>query len=727
MVSWDQLESFQKNQDEIRKIATKTAIREISRYIAEQNRILHHLAEEHAGILHQAETNPDDSKVRSRIWEYVIEYFPNAITYTITDDQGRPLVERIPGVIGKACRSDLIQYAKNSTNNGYFLHANRSADRYHMDILSKIPGTKGNKNGIIMISISAIPLKTILSALEPAHHKLFIARKTGQGFLFEIDKNRHRGEVSAAERQALDKEISSISLTPIPGTDWWVGVTSSDKFLANAKNQIISDALEISATLFITGAIFLVFIIKSEKKREKAERALVEHNALLEQHVQERTRSLAEKQKTLKYIAEHDQLTGLYNRRYFELSIKKTLHECSKKNCQCSLLYMDIDHFKVINDTMGHTAGDRYLSELSSILQRNVRQDDVLARLGGDEFGLVLKNCDLDCAIDVAEKLKNIISSFVFEHGGHQFQTTASMGIIKIDNESTTMETIMSMVDAACYVAKNRGRGKIQIHDEHDTELKTHKRKLQYARISKEKLTGKSLDIYGQKIIDLSTESGSAAWFEVLARVIDQDGNIHPPAEFIEALETYGDIRILDKEMISRSFDLLSHHKDIMLNINLSGKSMSDPDFHKFILECGAKYNITPNRVVFELTETSILRDYDRIRIFMDILGDEGYRFALDDFGSGMSSFSALETLRLDFIKLDGAYVKNIISDNTHRAIVDAINRISEAMGCQTIAEFVETMETAEILKHMGIHYAQGWAYHRPERLQDTLSENRPT
>lgn len=417
--------------------------------------------------------------------------------------------------------------------------------------------------------------------------------------------------------------------------------------------------------------------------------------------------------KQLRWQATHDSLTGVTNRRHFEESLASALENAKVYDHRHVMIYIDLDQFKLVNDTCGHVAGDELLRQLCSLLIRLVKRDDVFARLGGDEFGLLLHNCDSDTALNVAETLRDTIGQYRFFWDGRSFNIGASMGIVAVTSDTASVESVMSASDAACYMAKDRGRNRVWVHRENDHDLARRKSEMGWVSEISRALEEGRFCLYRQRIAHISDRS--LGHYEVLIRMLDRDGKIIPPMAFIPAAERYSLMPLIDRWVVTRTLEKMKSCCDDSYAINMSGSSISDDGFAEFLLDTLESCGVEPGRLCFEVTETAAISNLSVAADFIAVLRGKGYKVALDDFGSGMSSFAYLKDLPIDFIKIDGAFVRNIHEDKLGFAMVQAMNSISHVMEIETIAEFVENERIAALLQSIGVDYVQGYGIHKPE------------
>ncbi|SDK18055.1 diguanylate cyclase (GGDEF) domain-containing protein [Methylophilus rhizosphaerae] len=450
------------------------------------------------------------------------------------------------------------------------------------------------------------------------------------------------------------------------------------------------------------------------------------------QHVEADMRHrIQDAQAQLRYQARHDALTGLVNRQELERRLQQALEDVKQHRANHVFCYMDLDQFRVINDTCGHLAGDEMLRQISMILSQRIRAEDTFARLGGDEFGLLLSYCQVEKAIEIAAQLRQMVEAFRFMHEDRLFQTGISIGVVEITPDLKDVGQITRHADAACYVAKDNGRNQIHLfHSEDDVLLKRHVEMEWVSRIN-EAIEHNDFVLYCQGIFPLQ-QKDLPPFYEILIRKRDEHGGIIPPAEFLPSAERYHLMTKIDRWVIQHAFMALqplfkaqpASAQPFIVSINLSGMSLGDASLLPYIKNCFTTYQIPPGHVCFEVTETSAIINIDNTIKLINELKQMGVRFMLDDFGSGMSSFSYLKHLPVDFLKMDGAYVRDITSSKVDLAMAKAIQSVAQSMEIKTIAEYVEDQATLDCLKEMGVAYAQGFYLNKPMPLNDVLSRH---
>ena len=431
-------------------------------------------------------------------------------------------------------------------------------------------------------------------------------------------------------------------------------------------------------------------------------------------------------EKRLNYQASHDALTGLMNRREFEVRLKQTIRNAQTEDASHSLCFLDLDKFKIINDTSGHAAGDEFLKQISHTIQSLLRQTDVLARLGGDEFAIILDRCSIHQATNICNQIIIKIKESRFSWGKNSFETGASIGIAPITKLTVSSSEVMSTVDAACYEAKNKGRNRIQVFEPDNADFVKHKNETSWIQKIKNAITDDSFELYFQEIININPKYPTPKTIELLIRLNDQ-GEIIYPDSFIPTAERYNLMPIIDEWVINNAFDFIKryqekHNSDIRVSINLSGQSLSEDSVLNLITKKLRKdKHIKKELICFEITETAAIANMSKAIEFIASVKQMGGNFSLDDFGSGLSSFSYLKNMPVDNLKIDGMFIRDIHKDPINKVFVESIHNISKVMGIKTTAEYVETEEILECIKEIGIDYAQGYHISRPAPVKTLL------
>ena len=427
--------------------------------------------------------------------------------------------------------------------------------------------------------------------------------------------------------------------------------------------------------------------------------------------------SLKKEKERATYQATHDSLTGLINRREFERRLTDVQQQAKQNGSHHVLLYMDLDQFKIVNDTCGHIAGDTLLQQLNVTLQDQVRQHDTIARLGGDEFGVLLLYCDLNDALQVAEKLRRAIQEFHFCWDEKRFTIGVSIGVVSIDAHSGDVSFLLSAADSACYMAKEKGRNRVQVYEKMDKELARQKGEMLWATRLVEAINRDKFELFCQPIVPIHSPVAEYRQYEILLRLREDDGSLTLPGAFIPAAERFNLITSVDRWVVDKVFAFLqelNRDDEILFSINLSGPSLGDRTLLNHIEERLKNGDVSGHQLCFEITESAAIVSLTAARHFMEQLKAYGCCFSLDDFGSGMSSFSYLKTLPVNYLKIDGTFVQDIVVDAVDHAMVHAIHQIAQTMGVKTIAEFVENQQILDELERIGVDHAQGYHIRRP-------------
>lgn len=488
---------------------------------------------------------------------------------------------------------------------------------------------------------------------------------------------------------------------------------------------------------------FGIRMVEDITEQKQTLKQLQHYQERLEDLVIERTADLKKENEQLSWEATHDALTELINRREFEQRLEGALAGVRNQNQQHTLCFLDLDRFKIVNDTCGHAAGDELLRQISALLQTHVRHTDVLARLGGDEFGLLLYNCSVKQGMQVAQSLQEAMQAFRFVRQDKTFSIGVSIGMVRIvkslncgDAPLQSLEKVLSAADAACYQAKNRGRNRIHVYQPEDEEIqqeldrKHWVTKINQAMNSPQStvLSDNQFCLYYQPIVSLPAYQFNREYYEVLLRLVDEKGEVIPPMAFIPAAERYDLMPSIDRWVINKFFGTMAQQVQESKNrclyaINLSAASINDENFADFVEQLFKTYEIRPETICFEITENIAIAHLNKVTKLLGFLKALGCQVTLDDFGSSMCSFRYLQQLPFDYLKISGDLIKKLPDDVVTYEMVKAINHIAHVMGIQTIAKFVATEAILENVRALGINYAQGYgiAAPRPLMVRPTL------
>ena len=433
-------------------------------------------------------------------------------------------------------------------------------------------------------------------------------------------------------------------------------------------------------------------------------------------------------QEELIYNSSHDELTGLLNRREFEKKLQDAVHDFKHKGNQYTLCYLDLDFFKVVNDSTGHAAGDALLKKVASSLKHHLREDDILARLGGDEFGILLFTGSVDDNISTCNQLIHIINSIRFYWENRIYRIGASIGMVVLSNNTHTAEQLLSYADVACYAAKAEGRNQVFVYREEEAKTMEHSRKILLANTIREAFENNRLTLHAQKIIEIKPrKERPLIQYEILLRMLDEKNNLVDASTFIVIAERYNLMARIDRWVVSQMLEKYAHALSQLENsefsINLSANSLNDPDFLAFLLSLIKKSALKPQQLCFEITETTAMNHIEETIIIVNELRKIGCKIALDDFGVGLSSFSYIKNFSVDYIKIDGSFVSNIAKSEVDKTIIKTINDMAHHLGLKTIAECVESKKVLTILTKIQVDFGQGYHIHHPESLEQLINK----
>ncbi len=427
-----------------------------------------------------------------------------------------------------------------------------------------------------------------------------------------------------------------------------------------------------------------------------------------------KARSMA---RELQWHASHDPLTGLANRREFEHRMRLALQTAKERGTTHAVIYLDLDQFKIVNDTCGHVAGDELLRQITGLLQPSLRTIDTLARLGGDEFGVLLENCPIEKAALTADQIRATLNDFRFAWKHKVFSIGGSIGIAQITRDSVSIDDVLSAADMACYAAKDEGRNRVHVYASTDGDIAQRHGEMQWTTRITHALEENRFRLYVQRIQPIQSATADDHHFELLLRMIDERGEVIPPGAFIPAAERYNLMHLIDRWVVGtvcRQIRKVKTRDQEVFSINLSGHSLSDDQFLGFVVQELSENGILPGKICFEITETAAIANLQNATKFINTLKSKGCQFSLDDFGMGLSSYAYLKNLPVDFLKIDGTFVKDMHDDPADRELVRSVNQIAHVIGIKTIAECVETEAVWKHVKEIGVDYAQGFYVERP-------------
>jgi diguanylate cyclase (GGDEF)-like protein/PAS domain S-box-containing protein len=424
----------------------------------------------------------------------------------------------------------------------------------------------------------------------------------------------------------------------------------------------------------------------------------------------------------MSYQASHDALTGLVNRAEFERRLETALDAARGEGVGHVVCYLDLDRFKLVNDTGGHIAGDNLLREIAALLKQRVRDSDTVARVGGDEFAMLLAGCPLDKARQIADDVVRAVASHPFAWQDRVFDIGVSLGLVEVGKDSGSAEGVLSAADSACYIAKQQGRGRVHVYSTRDEIMARERGEIQWLQRLQRALKENGFELYVQPIVAMGGRNRSGPAAEVLLRMRDESGSSILPVHFLPSAERYQLMSHIDRWVVQTTLSAIAGGAPHLpagrtCNINLSAQTLGDDDFLEFVVEVLDHTGVSPDRICFEVRESAVVSQLDQAQRFINVLHGIGCRFALDNFGSGIGSFANLKHLSLDYLKIDGTYTRNLETDGVNREMVAAMVKLARTLDFQVVAEQVEDQTSFEALRELGVDFAQGYAVERPRPL----------
>ncbi len=425
----------------------------------------------------------------------------------------------------------------------------------------------------------------------------------------------------------------------------------------------------------------------------------------------------------MSYQASHDALTGLVNRAEFERRLETALDAARGEGVGHVVCYLDLDRFKLVNDTGGHIAGDNLLREIGALLKQRVRDSDTVARVGGDEFAMLLAGCPLDKAQQIAEDVVQSVAAHQFAWQDRVFDIGVSIGLVEVGKDSGSAESVLSAADSACYVAKQKGRGRTHVYSTRDEVTARERGEIQWLQRLQRALKENGFELYVQPIVAMGGRNRTGPAAEVLLRMRDESGGSIVPARFLPSAERYQLMSHIDRWVVQTTLAAIAGGAPHLpagrtCNINLSAQTLGDDDFLEFVVDVLDHTGVSPDRICFEVRESAVVSQLDQAQRFINVLHGIGCRFALDNFGSGIGSFANLKTLSLDYLKIDGMYTRNLDTDTVNREMVAAMVKLARTLDFEVVAEQVEDQSSFEALRELGVDFVQGYAVEKPRPLQ---------
>jgi len=608
-----------------------------------------------------------------------------------------------------------------------------AAERYEVDLL----GLQGQSarlelssyvvdhegaSALLLVGVEVYPTMTMtaLPGLNPrARSRARLTLDSLAEALVTTDASGQVDYLNASAAQLLGTQLSQVEGLPL-GEIIQLGEEADRRLLSDPVRQALSGAAAVNLgrralVLPQSGGGDRLIEVSASPLRDDGENIV---GAVVMLHDVTELRGLA---RQMSYQATHDALTGLVNRREFERRLQEGVELAHRGDGAHVLCYLDLDRFKFINDTSGHLAGDSLLREVAKLLREAVRDSDTVARLGGDEFGLLLVGCPIDKARQIADDVCRSVGDYRFVWKDKIFSVGASVGLVEVARDSGTMEEVLAAADSACYVAKRQG-GHVAVYSARDEAYARQTGEIHWLQTLQSALKENRFELYVQPIVAAFGNSDEGPAMEVLTRLKNDAGEQVPPLEFIRAAERYRLMGLVDRWVVQTTLTGLGRGAIALtgqhsIAINISGQTLADGQFLEFVVECFDSTGANPAQVCFEIAENAVIANLEQAQRFVGVLHGMGCRFALDDFGSGLGSFSSLKNLAIDYLKIDGSFIRNLVRDSVSQAMVTAMIRLARTMNFKVIAEQVEDNAAMEAARSMGIDYLQGFAVARPAPL----------
>jgi diguanylate cyclase (GGDEF)-like protein len=621
----------------------------------------------------------------------------NTRLFALIDKKGVGTLKHITGNFLPDCEEEISSTIALGTQQNLFLH--RSKSSVHFDLLQPL-STDNNDGSYFFVAFNADVLNNLLEKYQLPYQQLFLMREDQQG---QIELTSQKNDMKYASMLMTNDDISTFSFVKkIPNTRWQLAIRLDPEYSSALYRQGFSQAI---ATWLVL-SLFIYGFYRQQKKRLK--------NHLIVK-------------KALDYVDNHDQLTGLANRANFKRKLDAHIQQhCANPNTLSGVaMHIDLDKFQVINNSLGYAVGDRYLHKISGTLQQFLPESAQISRLGNDEFAVLLPHLLFDEAKSYAHSIRLHLQKIHLDDDNNKTNITASIGLISLDQSIFDVSQVFSSLGQAVSLAKEKGRNRVQVYQSDDVQLVDHAKEMKAVHNVTEALKNDAFILYRQRIKALSTDESEH--YEVLVRMKGEGEEMVSPNDFIPSAEKYGLIRQLDYWIIEHTFKAIS--LDVLdtttvYSINLSGLTLADRDIYDHVVELFERYQLAAERVCFEITETSAITHLKSALNFINKMKSFGCNFSLDDFGSGLSSFSYLQKLPVNIIKIDGVFVRDMDTNVINRIFVENIQRTATAMNKKTVAEFVENQSIEKLLTDIGIDYGQGYHIHKPEPWYDPLKKN---
>jgi diguanylate cyclase (GGDEF)-like protein/PAS domain S-box-containing protein len=606
-----------------------------------------------------------------------------------------------------------------------------AAARYEVDLLglqgqharlelSSWPVEHEGQHALLIVGVEVVPTQTVktLTATDAAHSRAHAALDAMPGAVVTVDAGARVDYVNPAAATLLG--VSSEAAQGMALEELARNANEADrKLFAEPVRQALEAGAPVnlgrrSLGLGQEAAERLVEIGAAPLRNEVGDIC----GAVLQLNDVTESRGLT---RQISYQAAHDALTGLVNRREFERRLQDAVESARSGAANHVLCYLDLDRFKTINDTSGHQAGDSLLRDIAKLVRGGVRDSDTVGRLGGDEFGMLLIGCPLDKARQIADEVCRKIAEHRFVWRDRIFNVGASIGLVEVSREAASVEEVLAAADSACYQAKRQG-GHVTVYSARDEALARQSGEIHWLQLLQSALKEHRFELYCQPIVAAYGDGDAGPAMEVLVRLKNDAGEAVSPVDFLQAAERYRLMGLIDRQIVQTTFDALGRGALVLparrsIGINISGQTLADEQFLEFVVECFDATGANPAQVCFEIAEGAVVANLDQARRFIGVLHGMGCRFALDDFGSGIGAFSSLKSLAVDFLKIDGTFMRNLAGDSVNQAMVTVMIKLARTLNFKVIAEQIEDEASVDAARAIGVDYLQGYALGRPAPL----------
>ncbi|NMP30696.1 EAL domain-containing protein [Thalassotalea sp. M1531] len=692
LVLWNAYSSVQLHksyQHALMKSVTDSVLADYQEYLAQlRTDVIHFQGQNYTQIAALANKGPLASKEEyMQLLKLMKNQFSDLRLFAIIDNNAQGVLKHITGDFLDDCKDEIRTTVDVGSQEHLFLH--RSSNSIHYDLLEplNIPGKQG---WYFFVAFNTTVFESLLIKYQLPHQELFLLRTDLIGKIELSTTTTTDEHIAGIEMSAEEVQMFSF-VKEIPGTRWQLAIRQEPNYQSSILVKSVIKALIL--WLFASAIILAFYLFQRQRARS--------HYAI---------------KKALEFNATHDALTGLMNRATFEQSLTNFISQAKDNPTHGVVLLVDIDQFQLINNGYGYAVGDSVLNFLSIELKRYLPENVACSRLGNDEFAILVPDLSFEHAQACANKLKQFINDLSYVTEESLIKLTASIGVLHIDTDQISRERIFNSLAQAVRIAKEKGRNRAQLYQSDDQALIQHAQEMSVIKDIDAALNENRFMLYRQHINALQGDINIPK-YEVLVRLKSRQDEIIPPDHFIPACEKFGLITKLDRWVIEATCKSIADTGDNgHYSINLSGITLADKDIKEFVSNMFEKYHINPNRIGFEITETYAITHLESATKFIGQMSEMGCEFSLDDFGSGLSSFSYLQQLPVHHIKIDGSFIKDICNNRLNQVFVETMHKLAKEMGKDCIAEFVEDKATQEHLIELGIEFAQGYYHHRPEK-----------